>query len=73
VIREPSDRQGTCTIDETMVNDPYDPEPPFEYECVDCSQRFGPDDLDRLAAGDELIACPECGGDVWNLTTPSHE
>lgn len=56
-----------------MTQDPYHPEPPFEYECVDCSQRFGPDDLDHLAADDELIACPECGGDIWNLTTPSRE
>ena len=73
MIREPSDRQGTCTIDETMVNDPYDPEPPFEYECVECENRYVAADLPGHSPEGELVECPDCGGTLWNLTTPDHE
>jgi DNA-directed RNA polymerase subunit RPC12/RpoP len=54
-----------------MTDDPYDPERPFEYECSDCERRFDASDLDVERR--DLIACPECGGDAWNVTAPSGE
>lgn len=56
-----------------MTDDPYHPEPPFHYECIECEKRFTPENLSDLDEDDELIECPECGGDLWNLTTPSRE
>jgi putative FmdB family regulatory protein len=56
-----------------MVNDPYHPEPPFKYECPECEQRFEPAEMSNHDSDDELVECPECGGTLWNLTTPSHE
>ncbi|MFB6171370.1 MAG: hypothetical protein ABEJ23_02475 [Haloarculaceae archaeon] len=43
------------------------------HSLAECGQRFGPDDVDRLVEEQELIRCPECGGELWNLTTPSRE
>lgn len=51
-----------------MVSDPYSPEPPFEYECIECEAHFEGD-----ASEDDLGRCPECGGSLWNLSIPSHE
>ncbi|MGQ3330368.1 MULTISPECIES: DUF7129 domain-containing putative zinc-binding protein [Halorubrum] len=56
-----------------MTDDPYHPEPPFVYECADCESRFEADDISGLEPTDELVECPDCGGDLWNLTTPSRE
>lgn len=56
-----------------MTEDPYHSEPPFEYECFECQSRFEAADIAGFDAEDELVACPECGGELWNLTTPSHE
>lgn len=56
-----------------MVNDPYRPEPPFEYECAECGDRFEAGELPDYDATDELVDCPACGGTLWNLTTPNHE
>ncbi|MFO8114739.1 MAG: rubrerythrin-like domain-containing protein [Halorubrum sp.] len=33
-----------------------------QYECRDC--------LDRFCTDDGLSSCPECGGDVENLSKP---
>ena len=56
-----------------MVEDPYHPEPPFEYECTECESRFESADISTHEPEDELVSCPECGGTLWNLTTPSRE
>ncbi|MFB6072891.1 MAG: hypothetical protein ABEJ88_07980 [Halobacterium sp.] len=55
------------------MEDPYEPEPPFRYECVNCGDHFDAESLTEYDVEGELVECPECGGDVWNLTTPSHE
>lgn len=55
------------------MDDPYDPEKPFVYECFDCERRFEPDDRSDLTEDDELIACPHCGGELRNLSTPDKE
>lgn len=56
-----------------MTEDPYHPEPPFEYECIECGSRFEADDVAEFEPDDELIACPECDGDLRNVTIPSRE
>lgn len=56
-----------------MTEDPYHPEPPFRYECLECEERFETENLDDFEKDDELIKCPECGGPLQNLTTPSRE
>lgn len=40
--------------------DPYDPEPPFTYECVACGY--------RLKADSRPEACPECGGEMRDIS-----
>lgn len=55
-----------------MTDEPYHPDCPFEYECIDCTARFEASDLDTEAERD-VVVCPACGGDVWNLTVPSGE
>ncbi|MFC6989774.1 rubrerythrin-like domain-containing protein [Haloplanus sp. GCM10025708] len=54
-----------------MTEDPYEPEPPFEYECFECSHRITVED--RADVEDELVTCPECGGELRNVTTSSRE
>lgn len=56
-----------------MVTDHYHPEPPFNYECVDCGKRYEAAEISDHEPSDELVECPECGGSLWNLTTPSYE
>jgi len=38
-------------------------EPPFIYECVDCGK--------RLEADHQPVECPECGGEMRNISVPS--
>ena len=54
-----------------MTEDSYHPEPPFRYECVECESRFETENLEDFDG--ELVNCPNCGGELWNLTTPSCE
>jgi len=56
-----------------MVDDPYHPEPPFTYECTSCENRFESADISTHDDEGELVACPDCGGTLWNITMPSGE
>jgi len=56
-----------------MTAEPYHSERPFVYECVECQSRLEPENVSGFDSGDELIECPECGGELWNLRTPSGE
>lgn len=42
--------------------DPYDPEPPFVYECAACGH--------RLEADHQPETCPECAGTMVDLGVP---
>ena len=42
--------------------DPYEREPPFIYECVDCGT--------RTEADCQPGRCPGCGGQLQDLTVP---
>jgi len=45
--------------------DPYEDEPPYTYECVDCGNRIEADSR----PGD----CPECGGSMRDISKPSEK
>ncbi len=57
----------------TMTDESFHPEPPFRYECIDCQERFVPDDIPDHDPTDELIVCPDCGGTLRNVSTSSRE
>jgi rubrerythrin len=40
--------------------DPYDPEPPYTYECVECGH--------RVEADHRPETCPECGGEMRDIS-----
>jgi rubrerythrin len=40
--------------------DPYDPEPPFVYECMDCGH--------RVEADHHPEACPKCDGEMQDIS-----
>lgn len=42
--------------------DPYDPEPPFLYECCECGT--------RLREDHQPDVCPNCDGAMRDLTVP---
>jgi hypothetical protein len=42
-------------------DDPFTPSEPW-YECVDCAG--------RAAEGEQVEACPTCGGGVLNVAVP---
>lgn len=42
--------------------DPYDPEPPFTYECVNCGH--------RVKANAQPQRCPDCGDTMTDLSVP---
>jgi rubrerythrin len=42
--------------------DPYEPEPPFLYECLDCGTRLRDDNRPER--------CPECDGAMQDITVP---
>lgn len=56
-----------------MTEDPFEPEPPFVYECFDCGRRIDVAEREDLEDDAELAACPSCGGDVRTVTTASGE
>lgn len=43
--------------------DPYENDPPYTYECVDCGH--------RTEAESRPGNCPECGGEMRNISKPS--
>lgn len=45
-----------------MDEDPYDPEPPFIYECVECHG--------RVEAQSRPERCSECGGRMRDISVP---
>ena len=44
-------------------DDPYEDEPPYMYECVDCGN--------RIKADSRPGECPECGGEMQDISKPS--
>lgn len=49
-----------------VKNDPYaEEEPPYTYECANCGN--------RIEADSQPGPCPECGGEMKNLSNPSGE
>lgn len=43
----------------------YDEETPFTYECVDCGH--------RIEADERPGECPECGGEMQNISVPREQ
>ena len=39
--------------------------PPYIYECLDCGS--------RVEADRQPVACPECGGEMRNISKPSEQ
>jgi Zn finger protein HypA/HybF involved in hydrogenase expression len=46
-------------------HDPYDPPTTKTFECVDCGRRF--------EAERQPMLCPDCGGDLRDLSVPSEQ
>ena len=44
------------------IPDPYHPEPPYVYECTACAI--------RLRAEHQPAFCPDCGGQMADLSVP---
>jgi rubrerythrin len=42
--------------------DPYDPEPPYTYECLECGN--------RIEADSRPESCPNCGGTMRDISVP---
>ena len=48
-----------------MVHDPYETPAHKTFECLDCSRRF--------EAVRQPMICPDCGGDLRDLSVPSEQ
>jgi hypothetical protein len=52
----------TSSRDSAVTHDPYDPPETRTFECVDCGHRLDDDH--------QPIGCPECDGDLQDLSVP---
>lgn len=43
-------------------DDPYDPDPPYLYECTECEH--------RVEADSQPESCPECDAAMQDLSVP---
>jgi Zn finger protein HypA/HybF involved in hydrogenase expression len=48
-----------------MVHDPYETPSNRTFECLDCSRRF--------EATSQPMICPDCGGELRDISVPSEQ
>ena len=46
----------------SATSDPHGEEPPYTYECMECGE--------RVEAESRPGGCPECGGEMQNISHP---